>query len=311
MFGSRGVYVFFVISGFVMTISSERLEGKQGAWKTFARNRLIRIIPIYWLAMSIKAAVSLSTSGLVEHGQFAVWNFVSSLFFIPSYNTEGLISPFLGPGWTINFEMFFYAVFCLGLFLSNKAWLVASIVFMIVAAVFFTSIRTGTVLDFYFNDDVLDFVAGVFLAKAVRGGYLLPPAVAAVIFVLCLVYLSTMTFPDLPRCIKDGLPSLLLVMATVSLEPKIRGLVPRAALFLGAASYSLYLFHPMIAPAGPRIVRMVGIANGTASVLVSIALSIGVASIIHVLIEVPMTRFFRPRYSERVERDLGRGTIPL
>ena len=50
---SSGVDLFFVISGFVMVYSSENLFGVEGASRGFIRNRLARIVPIYWAATSI------------------------------------------------------------------------------------------------------------------------------------------------------------------------------------------------------------------------------------------------------------------
>jgi peptidoglycan/LPS O-acetylase OafA/YrhL len=43
-----GVDLFFVISGFIMVYTSERLFAQPGGWKIFITRRLIRIVPIYW-----------------------------------------------------------------------------------------------------------------------------------------------------------------------------------------------------------------------------------------------------------------------
>ena len=47
--GASGVDIFFIISGFVMVISSQRLVDRPGAWRTFLQHRVIRIVPLYWL----------------------------------------------------------------------------------------------------------------------------------------------------------------------------------------------------------------------------------------------------------------------
>jgi exopolysaccharide production protein ExoZ len=47
--GAAGVDIFFIISGFVMVISSRRLVDQAGAWLIFLRHRVVRIVPLYWL----------------------------------------------------------------------------------------------------------------------------------------------------------------------------------------------------------------------------------------------------------------------
>src|SRR5450755_3134559 len=41
--GAAGVDIFFVISGFVMVVSSRRLMSQAGAWRTFIQHRIVRI----------------------------------------------------------------------------------------------------------------------------------------------------------------------------------------------------------------------------------------------------------------------------
>jgi peptidoglycan/LPS O-acetylase OafA/YrhL len=57
--GWSGVDIFFVISGFVMTISSGGLTQRVDGWKIFITRRLIRIVPLYWVATTIKLATIL------------------------------------------------------------------------------------------------------------------------------------------------------------------------------------------------------------------------------------------------------------
>src|SRR5262245_35338643 len=47
-YGPFGVDLFFVISGFVMVYSSERLFGQPNAPIQFFARRIARIVPLYW-----------------------------------------------------------------------------------------------------------------------------------------------------------------------------------------------------------------------------------------------------------------------
>ena len=49
-FGNIGVYLFFVISGFIMVHVCWDDFGRRGSATNFSRKRIIRIVPLYWLA---------------------------------------------------------------------------------------------------------------------------------------------------------------------------------------------------------------------------------------------------------------------
>jgi peptidoglycan/LPS O-acetylase OafA/YrhL len=58
--GAAGVDLFFVISGFVIVYASERLFGRPGSTRIFLLRRLIRIVPIYWIATTLALAYLLA-----------------------------------------------------------------------------------------------------------------------------------------------------------------------------------------------------------------------------------------------------------
>ena len=57
--GAAGVDIFFVISGYVMSLSSGRLTRRKGGATEFLKRRLERIVPIYWIATTLKVALLL------------------------------------------------------------------------------------------------------------------------------------------------------------------------------------------------------------------------------------------------------------
>src|SRR5260370_18583400 len=114
LYGPFGVDLFFVISGFVMVYSSEGLFGKAGAPIKFFARRLARIVPPYWAATAILVwfVVPYASTKAV----------LGSLFFAPHVPSE---SPLLFVGWTLIFEMFFYAVFAIALLAKRRLAIVA------------------------------------------------------------------------------------------------------------------------------------------------------------------------------------------
>lgn len=101
--GGAGVDLFFIISGFVMALSTERLHGPRDA-AHFLLLRVIRIAPLFWL-ISIPAA-ALALQGEVYGPALAALN---TLTFVPLH-TGPYVFPFLNPGWTLGFEFLFYGM---------------------------------------------------------------------------------------------------------------------------------------------------------------------------------------------------------
>jgi exopolysaccharide production protein ExoZ len=113
--GDFGVRLFFCISGFIIFISAAKLMPGVFSAANFAVRRLIRIVPLYWCATLIYA-LKLSFQGAPPTFEELLY----SLLFIPYLAENGLMRPILGAGWTLNFEMFFYAVLALSILLDRR-----------------------------------------------------------------------------------------------------------------------------------------------------------------------------------------------
>ncbi|MHA6691511.1 acyltransferase family protein [Devosia sp. A449] len=117
--GWLGVILFFVISGFIMVAVTG--EGRFSAGD-FLRRRVIRIVPMYWGATLIAAALALLAPQLFKTTVYDTGQLLLSLLFIPFYNpvSEGL-HPLYKLGWTLNYEVFFYVCFALLAFFGAGA----------------------------------------------------------------------------------------------------------------------------------------------------------------------------------------------
>lgn len=121
--GSSGVYLFFVISGFIMTHICWDSFGQQGVSAKFLRRRLFRIVPLYWFATIVALAYHRVSA---THGADAGWSELALSFaFIPYAGVDGGWNPILPQGWTLNYEMMFYGVFTLALTLPRRVALPA------------------------------------------------------------------------------------------------------------------------------------------------------------------------------------------
>jgi peptidoglycan/LPS O-acetylase OafA/YrhL len=100
--GSYGVFLFFVISGFVICLTLQRTE----KISDFAVKRIARLYPVYWAAIAITTAVTtISAIGQLQTSPFhtvANLTMLQSFFMIPSVD---------GVYWTLEIELAFY--FCM------------------------------------------------------------------------------------------------------------------------------------------------------------------------------------------------------
>lgn len=96
-YGYLGVNLFFLISGFVITLSSEgRTVGQ------FISARFIRLFPIFWICVSITSLITLFLSN--EH--ISLLKFAANLTMTPEY--FGANSFIDGSYWTLGIELRFY-----------------------------------------------------------------------------------------------------------------------------------------------------------------------------------------------------------
>jgi exopolysaccharide production protein ExoZ len=251
LFGESGVDMFFVLSGFLMWITTDRSAITPGA---FMVNRLIRIVPLYWALTVAAGVVALLAPEVLKHTKFEAVHFFSSLFFLPSINPSYLdgtsetlkLTPVLVPGWTLNYEMFFYVIFAAVISLGGALRLPAIVfVFLAICAWGGFVDNSDSSITFYGNTIIFEFVFGIIIAMAVRRGITVRPSLAllgALVGIVTVVYSNIIEYP-IPRVIVFGIPAALLVYCLCCLERHTRTIKLPLLKALGDASYSLYLTH--------------------------------------------------------------------
>ena len=285
--GAAGVDLFFVISGFVMVYSSVNLNGDRRGWSVFSQRRIIRIVPMYWLATTLKLVVMVLAGEFVLHARFSLLNTGLSYLFLPTRNSDGNFFPLLGVGWTLNFEMLFYLLFAVALFLRVSVFkFVGAVLFLLAAGALFRRSNWPAV-QFYLSPIVLDFFFGMLIAKAcLRGKYL--PRGTAVLSVfagllLLLVFPVTIRHTSLA-----GLAAAMIIGGVVGLEAWLTW-IPGWLIYLADASYVIYLFHPLVAPAAPMVLSKLNMPYPLLSIALSICFALLAGCFIHKLVEKPVT----------------------
>jgi exopolysaccharide production protein ExoZ len=298
--GATGVDIFFVLSGFVMVYSSTKLLKAPDGWKTFAQRRIIRIVPMYWLATSLKVAIMLLTAGLVMHARGNAAYIISSYLFIPARDGGGEVAPLLGVGWTLYFEMFFYALFTAALFLRVNIYkFVGCILIPLGLGAFLYQPNWPAVCYYLNNTRVFEFFYGMLIARICLTKKHLPVSIALPLMAAGIAGLLA-PWPETHQLLglAHGVSAAALLYATASLEDWLTR-IPRVVLYLADASYVIYLFHPLIAPAAPLLLLKLHLVHPWLSVAISVFLGLAAGSLIHSFIEVPVTRGLQKKLRQK------------
>jgi peptidoglycan/LPS O-acetylase OafA/YrhL len=311
--GGRGVDIFFVISGFVMVISSDHMMGAPGFWKKFIVRRLIRIMPMYWLATTIKLIVLLLVPSVVLHSDVDIIHIVSSYLLIPTMNVEGEAKPLLAVGWTLYYEMFFYVLFAAAIYLRANIYYFVGVILIGLSVLSIFRERDWPTVLMFANPKVLEFLFGMLIAKLVLNGEKLNAALSAFLFVAAsLILIEPYDFMPgiLPAVISEEIPAALLVLGAVGLEPYLRGRLPRTVLFMGDASYVLYLFHPLLVPLIPTVMKKIGMHDFSLSVGICIVTALCGGALVHVFVERGVTNKLKSLIGAKVEAE-GAGNLAV
>ena len=299
--GEMGVDIFFVISGFVMIATTHNKGAGFKACKAFIRDRLIRIVPLYWIITTMMALVLLFIPSAFNQMKFDPIHVLTSYLFIPSTNSEGVASPpIVIVGWTLIYEMWFYLIFAFLIYFTRRyILLLVAIIFGYLSLL--SLLKSGNLyLQVYTSPTMLEFVFGCGIGTLYFQNTAFSKKISIGLIVIGLTLLPIFVQYKidfaLPRFIYWGIPSALLVAGMVFLERGNNW--PNLPLFerIGDSSYSLYLTHPFTLLLTGKLILMIDPLHrfyGDIILLTMIPISIFVGFAIHRLIEKSVDRYLR------------------
>lgn len=308
--GQAGVDLFFVISGFIMVVTTWSKPTSPGA---FMLRRLIRIAPTYWIYTTLLALVIVVFPSVLKLN-VTPGHYLYSLLFIPHVSPHDQVAPLLQPGWTLNYEMFFYFVFAVGL-TSPTSYRVVIVTLMlaslIVAGWLFPP--SDPVLLTYTSPLMLEFIFGAVIGHVYSrrrldrlggaAGWSMMAAGAAMAVIATAFILPTRPLFDFGdatiRVTTYGVAGALVVTGALAWETAARRTKPSRPLqflgLVGDASYSLYLTH--LVSIGLLRIVWIKLGMGTeglpwalAFVASAFVVSIALALPAYALLEQPLTR---------------------
>lgn len=296
--GGMGVNLFFVISGFIIVVSSfephtlaprRRLGG-------FIVARAIRILPMMWLAI-----VSYAGLRMLGRGTFDVETYRNAMLLLPF----GVYEP--ANMWTLRHEAIFYLVFGLAFLGWRRVWVLFALwltlpfVLALVARPDPESVSwlEQSVANILSPVNIL-FGAGVLIGAFYRR---FPDTIARLgrtplVFgqhwwVLAILFALVMAFfRSNARDPVEVLATLPLFAAMVFLGCLPAPRVNRLVHYLGNASFSIYLFHPHFESALLGV--MAKLTPGMPVMMVVVVVSVLATAIgcgIYSFVETPITRY--------------------
>jgi peptidoglycan/LPS O-acetylase OafA/YrhL len=286
-YGYLGVQLFFIISGFLVTMSA---EGR--TWQSFIIGRIGRLFPAYWTCL----LVTLFFIYFVDDGRFyitileAVANLtmISKLFGVPFVD---------GAYWTLIYELVFY--FWIFILLITKACSILFLmgVLLLLSLTSYIFDYSGSFAILYGGEFICYFAAGVCFFEFYKGNrsFLIISVFIASLLLMCL----QVTNQAISKNINIGselsvviclsiLASFLLFFILLS-----KGVFDRFqfryATLLGGLSYPCYLLHQNI---GYIIFNKYdGIVNDYLLLLIVLSGVVGISYIIFKYIEPPLAKY--------------------
>lgn len=246
--GNFGVDIFFVLSGYVISFSINKIESNSSVgYLFFLLKRWVRISPAYffWTAFFIITYLK---------GWVYIRTYYSNILYSLLYLPGDWKFPPLSVGWTLNYEMYFYFLIALFYFLNRKNVLL----FILFISPFIGMITTTGIPLFdkiIFSTYMWEFLGGILLCRYIPLQLSLPKSYIIIILIIltfCIGYCYSVTFFNI-EAVKIVTAVGVLYWAIV--YQYAFPMQNRSVLFLGKVSYSTYLCHIPIFYYVPLVLR--------------------------------------------------------
>jgi peptidoglycan/LPS O-acetylase OafA/YrhL len=269
-FGSSGVDIFFVISGFIITYAQSVNKKKISEFLVL---RFIRIVPLYWFLTLVFSLLFFFFSSYFRERTISLELFFYSIFFIS--NISLTVHPVIIPGWTLEYEIIFYFLFSISLFIKKLKFKFIYLFIVISFAAFI--LKEFKMLEFLFGVICAFIYLNYHINK--KNSFIL--LTISIFFFLITILNKSFLYNNLIW----GLSSFLLVLSLIYL-PQIKS---KVFIFLGNASYSIYLIQIFTIPIFYKLSsKFLLILNTDIVALLCLLFSVIIGCMMHLFIEKPL-----------------------
>ncbi|MHB8511089.1 MAG: acyltransferase family protein [Actinomycetota bacterium] len=316
--GDAGVTLFFVLSGFLLWRPfADSIWKRERTWDTkrFLVNRTLRIVPTYWVALTIVLATGGFASASI--GQYLL---------LQNYRRSTLFSG-ISPAWTLSLEVAFYLLLpivgAIGLALAKRtrnlaavqygiliAWAGSSVLFKIVSYSVWRRPASDSFIYFSFPSKMNLFAFGMLLAvwharrasaTSARRPWLswLAPVTGALIIAAAVSSRYSSNLSAIWFDTVCGVGFTLLIHPLIFPNRSKMGVIRKTLewkplVWLGTISYSLYLWHhPLISWMAKVHLLRSSLSMVPLNLIVAFVASVFVAFVSYRLVEYPFLRMRR------------------
>ncbi len=285
-YASHGVDLFFVISGFIIVFIGSTRETTA---PLFVKRRIERIVPLYWM-MTLAMFALTHIPGIARKEASGPLHLIQSVLFF-SWTNGPATYPVLNVGWTLEFEVLFYAVAAIAMALSKRVWATTALVML-------AMVVTGQGTSFFLQNPIMiEFVFGMTIGTFLYDRRTFPWMLAGTALVLVTLPMTVAT----QQVWIFGLPSALIVAVAVyaDVRKSYRGTVLPE---LGNASYSIYLAHVIaISFACKILVKVVPSASRAIIIPLIAVFALVIGYAVYQLIEKRLIAFAHKRRSRALD----------
>ncbi len=301
-FGSSGVDFFFVLSGFIIYFIHRFDVGQKNKLKPFLLKRLMRVYPMYWLVTLALLPIYFLIPSLGAGYERNVSEIIKSLLLYPQEHF-----PILIVGWSLRYELIFYLIFSILIFCKrNFAKPIIGIWLLITVTIWFLDTSNFDLkkyfwITFIFNSHNIEFAFGCLSAYFVCINIIKPKAFLLITGILLFILFGIIydyNLMHVSNIIAYGIPSMLILIGAGSLDVSQAVKVPKFFLYLGDASYSIYLIHYPCLSALFKFALTVDLAKIIGqflAIVLMIVITLGIGFISYFYIEKPLVVFLRKK----------------
>lgn len=301
--GHIGVDIFFIISGFIMVLSTRLITGGLISSYDFFVKRFFRIWPLYLIATIAWSTYYYShgwTSEIVNS------EIIKSIFFIPKDGT-----PFYAVGWTLDIEIIFYLIFAISILFGKYRWIyifiTAFLIYLtkdaqpqITENIAYYSKSWSHIISRIFNPHFLEFYTGIVVGLIYPKLKLINKNISIAIILVCasfFLWQYSVEFNGYNGFYGWGIGCTSLFLAVVIYGEHFK--TPKFLVWLGTISYSLYLLHTIVYHALRITIDRIlgsGYTSGLGYFIFSLSIILVISWASQIYIENKLSNFIKIKY---------------
>ncbi len=297
-FGYIGVDFFFVLSGFIIFYIHKNDCKGFVSWKKYFIKRIIRIYPPFIPISALLLLVTLYYPDIAKGSREI--GILPSIFLIPTKHF-----PALDVAWTLMHEMLFYIFFSLYFFCRNFFVLISALWVILILNI--DNASDNYLFDFLLNVHNVQFFFGVTVAFAVYNYNKLYKELFAVGVILIILFifgsyfqLDNVVYKNYSvKTIYLGMSFSFIVYGIYGIDRYLSISYPFIFIFLGSASYSIYLIHYPLVSVFNRITsllypQIISMHHLIFIIIVFLCICLGI--LYHLFYEKKVTHYLRSKF---------------